>query len=308
MTALDRAFVRLYQETTASPVPVPLPQVGEPARVVARMPHEAVSVAAAENTMLSPPPLSDDPDVLTTASPIRALMTVQAIGSETFCFQPMLQVDRFAWPGVVRRLLESCSHQMDQMAEGIEVVVAGGRKVLGVSGCRRGEGATTILLAMARRLAQRGMHVLVIDADQTDAQVGQRLGLLPEAGWQEAVTGRAALEDVVVESADDRVDVLPAREPFAGAGMLDDDQSRVERIFATCREAYDAVLIDVGPLEGTGLAAGSLAPGIAQLLDGVVLVHDNRSTSKKRIQEFCFGLRTAGIPQCGIVENFVRAA
>lgn len=270
------------------------------------MPDEA-DHAAAERTTCSPPHLLDcdgpvPPPV--PATPMAALVFTP----DAPAFQPMLQVDRFAWPGVVQRLLEGCSSQIDQLAEGIEVVVAGGRKLLGISGCRRGEGATTILLATARRLAERGMRVLVIDADQTDAQVGQRLGLVPEAGWQEAVTGRAALEDVVVESAEDRVDVLPSREPFAGAGVLADDQVRVEQILKTCRDAYDAVLIDVGPLECAGLLATSLAPGLGQILDGVVLVHDNRSTSKKRVQEFCFSLRTAGIAQCGIVENFVRAA
>ncbi len=221
-------------------------------------------------------------------------------------FQPMLQVDHFNWPGVCCRLGEVASEELDNLIDGLANVRPGGKRVVAIGGCRRGEGATTLLLCAGRGLAQRGLKVVMADANLADPQLARRLGLLPQAGWEDVLSGRLPLEEVVIESVGDRLAVLPVRQTSAATGETAEEKIRLAQSIRTLAAHYDLVLLDPGPLEELDTVGASLARGIGNRLDAIALVHHGRLTSPEDLEEVVGWLAAAEITQVGVIENFVR--
>ena len=104
-----------------------------------------------------------------------------------------------------------------EMADGLQSIGDSGRKIIGLAGCNRGEGVTTMLSAAARNLVSRGRKVALVDNNWNNPQLARSLGLLPQIGWEESLSGGLPLEEIVIESLADGLAVLPVREPPAGA-------------------------------------------------------------------------------------------
>ena len=231
------------------------------------------------------------------------------LGGETF--QPMLQVDQFAWPAVCCRLREAAGDELDRLADALVQLMARGKRVVAIGGCRRGEGATTVLLCAGRRLAELGLNLVLADAHLADPQLACRLGLQPESGWEDVLAGRLPLEEAVIESAGDRLAVLPLR-PVAlasrqwDASGVSEDETRLVESIRTLAAHYDLVLLDPGPLEELGVAGASLARGIGSRLDAIVLVHHGGVTPPEDLDEVRRRLAATEIVQVGVIENFVR--
>lgn len=224
----------------------------------------------------------------------------------TGAFRPTFQVDRFHWPAICCRLGEVAAAELDRMADRLSDVIARGKRVVAVGGCRRGEGATTLLLCLGRRLAQRGVNVLMADANLADPQVACRLGLLPQSGWEDVLAGRLPLEDVVIESAADRLAVLPVRGTPPGASLASENKTRLVRSLKTLAGHYDLVLLDPGPLEDLGAAGTSLACGIGSRLDAIALVHNAHLTPPEDLADIGRALAASQVVPVGVIENFVR--
>ena len=220
-------------------------------------------------------------------------------------FQPMLQVDRFIWPGVCCRLGEAAADELDRLADRLADMAARGARVVAIGGCRRGEGATTLLLCAGRRLAERGLRVVMADANLADPQLACRLGLLPQAGWEDVLAGRLPLEEAVIESVGDRLAVLPVGRSSADSGATPEDENRLAESIRTLSADYDLVLLDPGPLEELGTVGASLARGIGNRLDGIALVHHGGVTPREALDEVRRRLAATEIAQVGVVENFV---
>ncbi len=265
--------------------------------------HVATAMAAAGDTedSVSAPVVSDAQAAAEPYAPPVGITSVAGV------FQPMLQVDHYTWPKVCSRLNDTAEQELDGMTDAVAEAIAQGHKVVGIAGCRRGEGATTMLLCAAQRLAQRGHGVVMVDGNLGDPKLGKRLGLLPEFGWEEVLAGRLPLDEVVIESTHNRLAVLPLCGPFAGTGGASEDQSRVIGSLAVLAARYDLVLVDLGPLEDPKAVGGSLARGIGSRLDAVVLVQDVRTTTDTQLAEIRRHLEAADIAQPGIIRNFVSA-
>lgn len=221
-------------------------------------------------------------------------------------FKPGWQVDSFTWPKVCRRLIARAAVELDRLADALMAVNGQGYKVLAISGCHRGEGATTMLLCAARRLAERGIKPILVDADLTRPRLAKRLCLQPQFGWDETseAAGRS-LDQAIVEATTNNVALLPAREPSTETGRPTGDPSRLADCLDTLRSHYDMILVDLGPLEDAGLGDPSRTQEIAQMIDAVVLVHNDHITSESRLTTMAEQLADAGITTAGIVENFV---
>lgn len=243
------------------------------------------------------------PVPLTTAA-LRNEAVGEDLGGETF--QPMLQVDQFAWPAVCCRLGEAAGDELDRLADALVQLMARGKRVVAIGGCRRGEGATTVLLCAGRRLAELGLNLVLADAHLADPQLACRLGLLPESGWEDVLAGRLPLEEAIIESAGDRLAVLPLRQTSAGASGVAEDETRLVECIRTLAAHYDLVLLDPGPLEELGVVGASLARGIGSRLDAIVLVHHGGVTPPEDLDEVRRRLAATEIVQVGVVENFVR--
>jgi len=217
----------------------------------------------------------------------------------------MLQVDRFIWPKVCHRLAKAAQDEIDRLADALVAATTRGQRVLGMRGCRPGAGTTTMLLCAARCLKHRHLKVAMVDAHSTDPRLSAELGLLPKSGWEEVLAGRLPLEEVVIESADSQVAVLPALGPMPAADNPLEQEARIVESIRTLGLRYDLVLVDMGAWDETAEAGSAPAGPIGRLVDAVVLIQDVRTTNRQCLAQLHQGLVAAGIVPAGIVQNLV---
>ena len=328
MTALDQAFIKAYVRHGGVPTPamveqarpVPLAQAltgspapGVPAEVrnlavikaLEGMPSEKAVCCLAPEAPTIPVAPAESGAEIHAGPPGEPPEPAAATAPEAFC--PLFQTDRFDWPDVCRALDAGAQPHFDRLADALEAGLPQGRKVVGLGGLRRGEGCTTLLLCAARRLASRGLKVLMVDADADDPQLDRRLGLAPEAGWQDVAAGRVALAEAVIESVEDRLAVLPFGARGADGAAPKGDAPLAAAALEILRRSYDLVLVDLGP--SCAAASGQRLPAqtAAGAIDAIVLVCDVRSTSREKLAGLQDRLAEAGIAQAGLVENFVPA-
>jgi len=217
-------------------------------------------------------------------------------------FRPMLQVERFPWPRVCHQLQAQAAESLEMLADALRVAGAQGKRVLGLGGCRRGEGATTIALAAARRLGQDGLRVALVDADFRNPQLAERLQLLPQSGWAETLDGSLPLEEAVIETADGQIALLPQIEPRPD--LADHARQRLIDSLAVLRTHYDAVLVDLEPLGGAPDEQSPLAATVHRQLDAMVLIQHAGMTTAESLVRVQTRFRATGPAVIGVVQNF----
>jgi Mrp family chromosome partitioning ATPase len=257
----------------------------------------ATETAAIAPGMTMPPPALQQPDEPweTQVSPAGSTL------------RPVWQMEQFTWPKMCRRLLARAAEELDRFADALIAAKQRGQKVLAISGWHYGEGATTLLLCAARRLAERGIKPALVDADLERPRLARRLGVQPQAGWNQSATDLQgmSLDQVIVEARVNNIALLPACEPSTEGEPSTCDRARLADCIETLREHYDMVLVDLGPLENMRIGLGPAGAGTFHGIDAVVLVRDQRLTTQERLSEIQSQLTSAGITIPGIIENFV---
>jgi Mrp family chromosome partitioning ATPase len=223
-------------------------------------------------------------------------------------FQPMLQVDHFAWPKVCHRLESIAGVELDRLADTLIAAAKQGLKVVGLGSGQRGEGATTLLLCAARRLATRNVKTVLVDADLGEPQLAKRLGLLPQLGWEDVAGGRQPVEEVLVESAVDNLAVLPLCGPLTISDISYASQRIMAESLDTLRKHYDLVLMDLGPLEIPRSLGDLTSGGLNCRIDAVAVVHKIGKILATCLPAVRQSLASAGVAVAGVIENFVPQA
>ncbi len=148
----------------------------------------------------------------------------------------------------------------------------GAPRILLVTSASPGEGKSTSALALARNFAQMGRRVLLVEGDLRNPSLARTLGLPPESGLSNVLTGACGLSDAAQDSGVEGMQVVFAgplppnpAELLMGAGMVS--------LLAAALERYDQIIIDGPPV--IGLAD---APVLASVSDGVLLVVSAGST------------------------------
>jgi Mrp family chromosome partitioning ATPase len=225
---------------------------------------------------------------------------IKAYQQDEGTFQPSFQVDSFAWPSGCARLRMAAPDEIDQLAGALEDERDAGRQVVAMSGCRRGDGCTTLLLCVARRLAERGLRVAMIDADFDNPLLARRLGLLPEAGWEEVFAARVPVAEVTIESVQDRLAVLPLCGSLPCRACPGSEPTDPASALDSLRQHYDLVLVDLGQF------GESPARAVIDWIDAAVLVHNVRVASREELDRTRRRMRAAGLVEAGVAENFVE--
>lgn len=308
MSTLDQAFAKVYGQPaesrkraearslpSARPEPIAETPHEDPGIAPIAVPPEDRAESAASTSESPPPP----------RRPMRSGKRTRVDVGESSRpeFRPLLEVDNFKWPDGVSRLVDAADEPLEQLLTNLVTRSIRGQKVIAWQGCRRSDGCTTLMLAAARRLAERGVKVIVVDAEIHQPRLARHLGLMPTVGWEEVLAGRLPLADVVVESIGDQVALLPLCAPGAtepGAATPGDPAASLE----TLRSHYDLVLVDLGRArkseDGAALVSSG-RPGI----DAVILVHHVGKTPQTELSHAKTRLRRAGISDVAVVENFV---
>jgi Mrp family chromosome partitioning ATPase len=214
-------------------------------------------------------------------------------------FTAGLQVDHFSWPQVCCRLITAAHDELDHLAAELKQLAGPGR-VVAIAAPERGTGATSVLLCVAQRLAVAGLSTVAVDGDLDHPQLGAMLGLVPECGWEEVLAGQEALEEVLIESVDDRMTVLPLLKPVPPSREL---PGRVAQSLATLCAHYDTVLWNMGPADDWWVLGDLVDRRLAEQIGLLLVVVDSRHDDEQ-LQRICRKAAAAGIEQIVLVENF----
>lgn len=150
---------------------------------------------------------------------------------------------------------------------------------LGITSAIRGEGRTSVAVAMA--LVQQedyGRSAAIIDLDLDNPELARRVGIRPWPGLAELARGTATIAEVCQPVATGVVAVA-AGAAGGGAPRIISDLLREGLIDAISRE-YDVVIADLPPLLGS-----SYGHAIASWFPDLLLVIRSRVTPLARVRE-----------------------
>lgn len=128
-----------------------------------------------------------------------------------------------------------------------------------------GDGKSTTISNLAVSFARTGKRVLLIDADMRRPVASKLFGLGEHAGLADFLLEEASLEQAIVNSEVDGLDIMPNGLPTSVPAELLESH-RLAKLLQQARQEYDLVLIDAPPL----LAVADPAI-IAPLVDSVIL-------------------------------------
>ncbi len=339
MSALDQAFVKAFEPTVSSAAAAVASLAPEPAALA----EDPVSPVEATATSPGPADGKSESPTRTRSSPERrsrparqsavgtrgrARSSARADGktsrerpipsrstrsdrnaaddtdlSTSAKFRPMLEVDGYLWPRNVGKLASPSHRAMSQMTDEVRKRIQRGQKVIGLRGCRLGDGCSTLLLAVARRLAADGLRVAMVDADFHRPTLARRLGLSPTVGWEEVAPGRLTLADVTVESLRDRLCLVPwcasaATEPPSI------QPSQKAKCIDELRRHYHVVLVDLGSPAPEAHQA-ELSQAVLARLDAILVVCHAGEVSASELEGVCQRLADSSKAELAVVENFV---
>jgi chromosome partitioning protein len=129
-------------------------------------------------------------------------------------------------------------------------------RTIAITNQKGGVGKTTTAINLSASLAVAGKRVLLVDSDpqgNATAGLGINRDALP-ASIYEVLLQKKLLQDIVVKTAVDRLELVPAKVDLVGAEVeLVDLQGRENRLKDSLRsvsESYDLILIDCPPSLG----------------------------------------------------------
>jgi Mrp family chromosome partitioning ATPase len=213
-----------------------------------------------------------------------------------------LEVDRLCWPVMCERLISARRHDLRVVVDKIEECATSGPQVIAVASTQQGEGCTTVLLCLARLLAERNRSVCLVDANLARPSLAAQLGLCPETSWSEALAQNRSIGEALIESQTDRINVLPM--------LSSESEDRLEHlqtsgVLTVLRSTFDFVLIDAGALATASSTTAENASAVS-LADACLLIKKEASGSRC-VEHACRRLEDWQIPLVGLVENRCQA-
>jgi polysaccharide biosynthesis transport protein len=150
----------------------------------------------------------------------------------------------------------------------------GGGKVIGMVSALPGEGKTTVTAGFGAFLARNGSRVLLVDADLRNPSLTRTLGYNEVPGLLDLVADKSSFDDLVINDAKHRFDVLSASTRRASNSSDILNSPAMKQMLKAAKNDYDYVLVDLPPI----LPVVDVKAA-AHLFDAFVLVVEWGSTS-----------------------------
>jgi exopolysaccharide transport family protein len=173
-------------------------------------------------------------------------------------------------------------------------------KVIMVTSALPQEGKTTTSINVAVVLAQKGVRVLLIDADLRRPSIHKTLGMGPRSGLSNVLTGSSTLEQTITRTTIlPNLFVLPAGTPPPNPAELL-ASTNMRDVLNQLRDQYDHIVVDTPP---------SLSVTDAVVLspraDAIVLVIRSGQTSKQALRRARDILAQVNAKVVGVLLNAV---
>jgi capsular exopolysaccharide synthesis family protein len=163
------------------------------------------------------------------------------------------------------------------------------------------EGKTTTSINTAIVLAQKGVPVLLIDADLRRPSIHKTLGMGPRSGLSNVLTGSAELNQVIVRSSVlPNLFIIPAGTPPPNPAELL-ASSNMKGVLMQLRDQYEHIVIDTPPTLSV-----TDAVVLSAKVDAVVLVIRSGQTTKTALRRARDLLLQVNARVCGVLLNAVN--
>ncbi|HUO13941.1 MAG TPA: polysaccharide biosynthesis tyrosine autokinase [Verrucomicrobiae bacterium] len=173
-------------------------------------------------------------------------------------------------------------------------------KVIMVTSSLPQEGKTTTSINCAVVLAQKGIRVLLIDADLRRPSIHKTLGMGPRSGLSNVLTGSTALEQAVTRTAIlPNLYVMPAGTPPPNPAELL-ASTNMRDVLSQLAEQYDHIVIDTPPCLSV-----TDAVVLSPRADAVVLVIRSGQTTKQALRRARDILAQVNAKVVGVLLNAV---
>jgi capsular exopolysaccharide synthesis family protein len=170
-------------------------------------------------------------------------------------------------------------------------------KIVAITSAMPGEGKTTLSLGLARVAAMGGQKAIVVDCDVRMRALNKLLGINPQEGLQQVLSGERNWRDVIGRDDASGAHVLPA------AGLTPKDifgSEAMDQLITELAGDYDLVVLDCPPV--FAVADTRL---IASLADAVVIAARARKTPSRALAAAISQLEIAGARVLGVALNRV---
>ena len=173
-------------------------------------------------------------------------------------------------------------------------------KIIMVTSALPQEGKTTTSLNTAGVLVQKGVRVLLVDADLRRPSVHKTLGIGPRSGLSNVLTGSATLKQAITRSPVlPSLHVLPAGTPPPNPAELLASSNMKDVLAELCKE-YDHIVIDTPPTLSV-----TDAVVLSPRADAVVLVIRSGQTTKQSLRRARDLLMRVNAKVSGVLLNAV---
>jgi succinoglycan biosynthesis transport protein ExoP len=173
-------------------------------------------------------------------------------------------------------------------------------KVIMVTSARPQEGKTTTSINTAIVLAQKGVRVLLIDADLRRPSVHKTLGMGPRSGLSNVLTGSATLQQTIAVSPIlPNLFIMPAGTPPPNPAELL-ASSNMRDLVAELRGSYDHIVIDTPPTLSV-----TDAVVLSPRADATILVIRSGQTTKQALRRARDILMQVNAHVAGVLLNAV---
>lgn len=173
-------------------------------------------------------------------------------------------------------------------------------KVIMVTSALPQEGKTTTSINCAVVLAQKGIRVLLIDADLRRPSIHKTLGMGPRSGLSNVLTGSATLEQAITRSPVlPNLNILPAGTPPPNPAELL-ASSNMRDVLEELRGQYDHIVVDTPPTLSV-----TDAVVLSPRADAIVLVIRSGQTTKQALRRSRDILTQVNAKVSGVLLNAV---
>ncbi len=175
-------------------------------------------------------------------------------------------------------------------------------KTLAVTSAVAGEGKTSVAVQLAVSMARAtGEPTLLIDGDMRSPSIHRLFDVSVEPGLAQVLAAECSLEEAVVATWSDRVDLLPAGKLVASPHSLLGTAS-LRLLLEKAAVRYRHIVLDTPPL----LAAGE-ALVLAKAADACLICTMRDVSRVGQVAKACERLEAAGVRLAGTVLNGVSA-
>jgi succinoglycan biosynthesis transport protein ExoP len=173
-------------------------------------------------------------------------------------------------------------------------------KVIMVTSALPQEGKSTTSINCAIVLAQKGVRVLLVDADLRRPSIHKTLGMGPRTGLSNVLTGSTTLQQAIARTPIlPNLHILPAGTPPPNPAELL-ASSNMRDVLAQLREQYDHIVLDTPPTLSV-----TDAVVLSPRADAVVLVIRSGQTTKQALRRSRDVLLQVNAKMAGVLLNAV---